>query len=328
MSGILAAAQSAGCCCRPQEGCTCSDPNRPGAIIDQGLTSVLVTSGFGIDEARRLNSSPSDCTGCPCSPLLGYGTYGIYGYRAIGAVLDPDFDAGECESRGCTSGPCPSCPTYSCSAEVGSVVVYRGGPFVPGAQWSSRITFEGENRIGQWSWTPRQVGWCTPTSNPSLRVRSFCPFIYNQFGSAGLGNLISDPNGAFIDVTTGAYGNTPYGNTVGRIIAVASAAVGYGFAFGGGTSDPCSYYAQVSIHYISEWNLRRFLADPFYGLPFDATYSALYRKPCQSPTDTVLGTYELVYDPEYDLYEQDPECGALRWFNEIRATVPRTLVVS
>ena len=321
MSGILAAAQSSGCCCRPQEGCTCSDPNRPGAIIDQGLTSVLVTSGFGIDEARRLNSSPSDCNGCPCS---GFPLYGPYGYQAIGSVIDPDLAEGDCEGRGCTSGPCPSCPTYSCSSDVGSVVAHREQSF-PFPTWRSRITFEGENRIGQWSWTPRQVGWCNPAGSTTTRIRRFCPFIYSTNGTQ-FGNLISDPNGAFIDASTGAYGNTPYGNTVGRVIAVAEAAVsGVG---SDALGDPCSYYASVSVHYLTEWRLRRFLAEDFPPLSFDATYSALYRKPCQSPTDTVLGTYELVYDPEYDLYEQDPECGALRWFNEIRATVPRTLVVS
>lgn len=321
MSGILAAAQSAGCCCRPQQGCTCSNPNRPGAIIDQSLTSVLVTSEFGIDEARRINGSPSDCLGCPCSAQFGYGQYGSYAYRAVGSVIDPDVAEGDCQGRGCTSGPCPSAPAYSCSAEVGGVVVYRGGPFVPGAQWSSRITFEGENRIGQWSWSPTQVGWCTPDSAPFLRVRSFFPFVYNQFGTQ-FGSLLSDPNGAFID-TSGNYAGTPYGNTVGRIIAVASASIGFnGFGF------ECAYQATVSIHYISEWKLRRFLAEPFFGLPFDATYSVSYRKPCLAPTDTVLGRYDLVADPQYDFYEQDAECGPLRSFTEIRQTLPQTLVVS
>lgn len=320
MSGIQAAAQSSGCCCRPQEGCTCSDPNRPGAIIDRGLTSVLVTSGFGIDEARRLNSSPSDCNGCPCS---GFPLYGPYGYQAIGSVIDQDLAEGDCEGRGCTSGPCPSCPTYSCSAEVGIVVAHREQSF-PFPTWRSRITFEGENKVGQWSWTPRQVGWCNPASSTTTRIRRFCPFLLSGAGGQ-FGDLIVDPNGAFIDVNTGAYGNTPYGNTVGRIIAVAEASVlGVG---SGGFSDPCSYYATVAVGYISEWSMRQLLATTGQATA-EGGYSALYRKPCQSPTDTVLGTYELVYDPEYDLYEQDPECGALRWFNEIRATVPQTLVVS
>lgn len=288
--------------------------------MDQGLTSVLVTSGFGIDESRRRNASAYDCNGCPCS---GFPLYGPYGYQAVGAVLDPDFTEGDCEGRGCTSGPCPSCPTYSCSAEVGGVVAHREqvAPFVT---WRSRITFEGENRIGQWSWTPRQVGWCNPAGSTTTRIRRFCPFIYSSEGMQ-FGSLIADPNGAFIDGTTGAYGSTPYGNTVGRIIAVAEASVlGVG---AGGFADSCSYYATVAVGYISEWSLRQLLATTGQATA-EGGYSALYRKPCQSPTDTVLGTYELVADPEYDLYEQDPECGALRWFNEIRATVPRTLVVS
>ena len=138
------------------------------------------------------------------------------------------------------------------------------------------------------------------------------------------GNLIADPNGAFIDATTGVYGNTPYGNTVGRIIAVAEVDVsGVGLTPG----DQCSYYARVAIGYINEWSVRQLLATTGEANPFGG-YSATYRKPCQSPTDTVLGTYELVGDPEYDFFTEDPSCGRIRWFDERRATVPQTLVVS
>ena len=137
--------------------------------------------------------------------------------------------------------------------------------------------------------------------------------------------MIADPNGAFIDVTTGAYGSTPYGDTIGRIIAVADVEVdGIGLTPG----DQCSYYARVSIRYVSEWMLRRFFAEPFFEPYFVQTYGAVYRKPCRAPTDTVLGTYELVSDPEYDKYEQDPSCGAIAIFHEIRQTVPQTLTVS
>ena len=320
MSGILAAAQSSGCCCRPQEGCTCSNPNRPGAIIDRGLSSVLVTSGFGIDEARRANYSPFDCTGCPCT---GTAVYGPYSYQLVGSIIDLDLGEGDCEGRGCTNGPCPSAPTYSCSAEVGEVVAYQQSANI--AQWRSRITFLGENKVGQWTWAPQRVGWCPAFNNPQVRVRRFFPFIYSSTGEQA-GDAIVDPAGAFININTGEYASTPYGDTIGRIIAVADVEVN---GIGPTTpSDQCSYYAIVNIHYVSEWMLRRFFAVPFFVPYFIESYGAVYRKPCVAPTDTVLGTYQLFSEPDYDKYDQDPSCGAIAGFHERRQTVPQTLTIS
>lgn len=316
MSGIVAAAQSSGCCCRPQQGCTCSNPNRPGAIIDRGISSVLVSADFGIDEAYR-NNGANHCGQCECFSLTGF-VYGIYGYNSSSTIEDP-----ECDNRPCQPVGCAGCGTFSVSASFGQRVALQS---FPGTQrWQSRVSRLDENQAGLWNYEGRRVGYCFSESQ-GLRVRRFCPFLYRIPSPDVFASLVVDPGGAWVS-TTGEYGSTPYGDTIGRLVAFAACELGWG-TFGG----PCRYEARVALVYAFEWYvLWKLATDPTWDAWTDLSlprYSADYIKPCLAPTDTVYGEYVLAGMPEYDFYEEDGDCGPVRYFREVRATVPQRIVVS
>jgi len=324
MSGIVAAAQSTGCCCRPQEGCTCNDPNRPGSVIDRTISSVLVSAEFGIDEQRRDNQAFS-CQQCTCFAQTGSGfTYGIYGYRPRGTIEDPDCDNTPCQSIGCAG-----CQTFTVSASFGDRVALLETAGLLQIRWrSSNITVLGQHQAGVWNWFPSQVGYCFSQSQ-GLRVRSYCPFVeagVASWGGIGGSGFVNDPNGAFININTGEYGSTPYGNTLGRLVALASTTVEWtvgSAGFPGG----CAYRASVAIGYDFEWNIIRSIAE-LGSYPVGGAYTASYIKPCLAPTDTVYGDYTLESEPEYDFYDEDRSCGAIAYLREVRATIPQRITVS
>ena len=324
MSGIVAAAQSAGCCCRPSEGCTCASANRPGAVLDRQITAIAVAGEVTVDHAYLNNGSPYTGCGCPCEPIgMTLGTGAIrYGYRPQGGINDPDsLVPGDPCYPGCIYGDCTGCGTYTLSVATSSVVCPQS---VAGtAQWSSVTEQVGENFIGQWSWRGRRAGYCNSING--VRVRSFCPFLYAP--PAVRGEV--DPNGAFVDVNTGEYVTTAYGETVGRLHAVQFARVVTVPTVGG----DCGYTVQIGVRLGFSWHILKALAE--YGVwpppvpsEIPAEYVASYFKPCLAPTDTVLGRYELVEHPQYDRYIEDQECGRIRAYEDLRVGFPQFVEVT
>jgi hypothetical protein len=189
------------------------------------------------------------------------------------------------------------------------------------AGWLARNTRFGDNFVGAWSWRGRQVGWCT--SSQGVRVRSCCTFDYSGFG-AQVGDLVVDPCGAFVNPITGAYVNTAYGATLGLLHAIQTAELITVPTCCGG---PCYYAVGIGIGFMHTWTILRDLATDGFYAPTGG-YSARYIKPCILPSDTVLGTYELEYLPEYDRRFEDQECGPIRYFDDLRVSFPQTIEVS
>ena len=326
MSGILAAAQSSGCCCRPQQGCACSDPNRPGAVIDRGITALAVDSDMSLDDAERENGCFALGCSCPCSPgtaLIGPPGGPFYSYQPNGAIVDPDFVEGtECEALACRAGCCGGCPEYTCRSSFGTCVAEQIGVGV--ASWSSVTRTVVENVAGIWSWFPQQVGYCTQPDNPAVRVRKFCPFSY-----VGLSVSDYDPNGQYINPSTGQY----TGENIGRLRAYRAVEV-YGIIGIGIPAEQCKYRARIAIGYLFEFDLQRIFGQgggAMRGIVAEIAVNGIvaeYSKPCLAPTDTVLGEYTLDYEPQYDYSFVDPECGRIRAFRERFASFPRTLNIS
>jgi hypothetical protein len=330
MSGIVAAAQSSGCCCRPVEGCTCSDPNRPGAVADRQITAIAVSGEITYDHAVRRNGSSVLGCNCECfaleASLLGSGAI-RYGYQSQGSIVDPDFIEPDDPCQGCTNGACGGCNAYSISTSTSTIICPQA---LPGAQaWQSRSTQFGDNIVGQWSWRGRRVGYCIGFDSQNFpRVRKFCQFPplgpLSFYPEIDLGVPV-DPNGAFININTGEYIGTPYGETLGRLHAIQSAQVlTVPSSFAGG---PCEYRVSIGLGFKYTWQILRDLATLGFS-PDSASVGATYRKPCLAPTDTVLGTYEIEYVPEYDFRYEDPECGAMRDFEELRVDFPRFIEVT
>ena len=332
MSGIVAAAQSAGCCCRPVEGCTCGDPNRPGAVFDRQLTAIAVTGEVTVDHAIRRNGSPYQGCGCPCSPTgIVYGSGAVrYGYRSPGSITDPDGLApGDPCYPGCVNGGCGGCPTYSVSANVATVICPQTFPGT--ASWASGIRTFGENMIAAWTWRGRQVGYCTSANG--VRVRSCCAFLGEADGTTTLaslpGDLVVDSCGAFISPDTGEYVNTPYGNSLGRLNMVQYARLD---ASGLTVPNQCFYTVRLGVTWAFTWEILKALAeDGVWPSPNALAlpgYHADYFKPCLSPSDTVLGRYDIGDVPNYDRYSEDGECGAIRGFEDLRVSFPNEVTVS
>jgi len=324
MSGIVAAAQSAGCCCRPVEGCTCSDPDRPGAVADRQITAIAVTGEVTVDHAIRQNGSPYPGCGCPCSPVgITYGSGSVvYGYRSPGSIVDPDTTApGDPCHPGCTTFGCGGCPAYTVSVSVGTVICPQR--FSGSAGWSSVVKSFGENFAGQWSWQGRRTGYCF--SSNGVRVRSCCQFL----GTEATSTLASFPTevdscGAFIDPITGEYVSTPYGDALGRLHMIQ-------YVDTGSTVD-CAYGLRIGVTWAFTWEILKALAEdgiwPSAFAPARPGYFADYIKPCLSPSDTVLGTYQIGDVPQYDRRFEDQECGAIRYFDDLRVTFPQTVEVA
>ena len=332
MSGIVAAAQSSGCCCRPQEGCLCTDPNRSGAVIDRDLTAISVDSEMSLEDAERNNSCAFIGCTCPCAGQPTYGSPGgvQYGYQTNGAIIDPDFTEGtECDGRGCTAGCCGGCPVFSCRADFGTCIAEQNAP---GSRvWSSIMRLVTDNVAGTWNWVPQQVGSCAVPTNPLLRIRKYCPFSHVPGYPTVSGAFPIDPNGQYVNMQTGMY----TGANIGLLRAYKAVEV-YGCCGPLVPADQCAYRARVSIGYLFQFELQRLLADPasggvLRGIPtpfYVGGIVAHYVKPCVSPSDTVMGTYRLEYQPDYDYNEEDPECGRIRWFRERFASFPSTITVS
>ena len=326
MSGIVAGAQSGGCCCQPQ-GCTCSNPNRPGRIVDASLTAVNIEAEFNLREVSLSNSRPYlGCGPCFCgSGGSGGGGYGggmwgrdpngpYYGYVGNGCIIDPDFiDGTECAGLGCRPGSCACCPEYSISAVFGNQVVEA---VIAGRSWKTISRSVSDHMVGAWNWQPRQVGYCDAPNEPfpNVRIRRFCSFPPLTY-SPGLPG--PDPNGEYVD----QYGNYT-GANVGICAAYARAEVS------APVQANCYYEARIFVGY---W---------FQALRADAIREAggqlieggsdfyVYRKPCLTPFDTVLGTYECVACEPTFVESVDPECGRIRGHYTLDVTPPDTITVS
>lgn len=329
MSGIVAAALSGACCCRPQEGCTCSDPNRPGAIVDRSITAVAVDCEISLEDAERSNACGVvfGCS-CPCSGEAIYGNPGEvqYGYRSNGAIVDPDFAKDtKCESFICRSGCCGGCPVYSCRSDFGTGIAEQNANGL--ASWSSVTRLVPDNVVGTWNWQPQQVGFCVSDVSPLLRIRKYCHF---SRGSGILGSDI-DPNGQYLNPNTGEY----TGANIGLLRAYRAVEVAGCCGPGSEGFNDCIYRVRVAIGYLFQFELQRIFSESvggvMRGIPVAIGINGIvaeYVKPCQSPTDTVLGTYSLSYQPEYDYAEEDQECGRIRYFRERIASFPPTLTIS
>jgi hypothetical protein len=332
MSGIVAAAQSAGCCCRPVEGCTCGDPNRPGSVFDRQLTAIAVTGEVTVDHAFRRNGSPYTGCGCDCFSVgTTYGTGAVrYGYRSPGAITDPDgLEPSDPCYPGCVNGGCGGCPTYSVSANTTTVICTQAVPGV--ASWASEIRTFGDNFVGAWSWQGRRVGHCIGTQG--VRVRSCCAFLGEADGTTTLASLpsdlIVDSCGAFIDPETGVYVQTAYGASLGRLHMVQYARLD---ASGFTVPNQCGYTVRLGVTWAFTWEILKALSEdgvwPSPNAPALDGYHADYFKPCLSPSDTVLGRYEIGDVPLYDRSSVDQECGAIRAFEDLRVTFPNEVIVS
>ena len=325
MSGIQAAAQSSGCCCRPQEGCTCSDPNRPGAIIDRGLTSIAVESEMSLEDAERDNGCSSFGCSCPCSGNAIYGSPGgvQYGYQRKGAIVDPEFTEGtECESLACRAGCCGGCPVWECRSNFGSCIAEQDAPGQ--ARWLSVTRTVLENVAGIWNWAPTQEGYCTTATDPLLRIRKYCPFSYVPLGDGPI-----DPNGQYVNVNTGQY----TGTNIGLLFAYKAVEV-YGCCGPAIPAEQCGYRVRIAIGYLFQHELQEISSQTpgggMRGIALRLAFNGIvaeYFKPCVSPTDTVMGEYAIEYQPEYDYADEDSECGRIRFFRERLASFPQTLTV-
>lgn len=342
MSGIVAAAQSSGCCCRPAEGCLCDNPNRPGAVLDRQMTAISVDAQIDIREQLHHDSCPNFGCSCPCSSGFpaDYGTPPgpMYSYKYNGAVVDPDFTEGtECESIACKRGCCGGCPTLSIGPNFGSQTLDQVSA---GAQrWRTMFTDAFSHQIASWNWQPRQVGYCVDP-NSGIRVRRYC---IGPFGGWSAGPFpgdprqpdllinapsgIVDPNGQYL-TPAGAY----TGANVGLCSAYAFADIEYGSIFEG----QCGYLATLHIAYMFMTSLRDIVRisnnrwDPYSNHPYQRpfTLGSAYFKPCESPSDTVLGTYVKVLGDDTYIEWVDPECGRIRGFYEFDMTFPQTIEVS
>lgn len=327
MSGAQAAAQVAGCCCRPVP-CPCGDPNRPGRIADSQLTAIQIECDGGIDHQWRSNESWFSCS-CPCAPsnFGGLPDYvdqatGIrWGYRSIGANVSPEFAPEECEPYICTNAGCGGCPLYYVSANFGQAVARRlnPGPFV---SWRTITDLNSSNIAGTWNWRARQVGYCVSDSDPLLRVRNYCQFPYIYAPENLPYPVEADRNGAYVNFLTGRY----TGGNVGLIHVIRSASVGW-------NQHDCYYQATVRLTYFGSEQLAARIAQfgPLEGtdwVPSGVSREAVYRKECRSPQDTVLGGYTRAYTSGDDFYRTDDDCGPIAFLEDFRVTFPDSLTIS
>jgi hypothetical protein len=199
------------------------------------------------------------------------------------------------------------------------------------ASWASGIRTFGENFVGAWNWRGRQVGYCTSANG--VRVRSCCAFIGRVGGTDTLASLPSDLVvdlcGAFISPQTGTYVNTAYGATLGRLHMVQYARLD---ASGFTVPNQCGYTVRLGVTWAFTWEILKALSEdgvwPSQNAPALDGYHADYFKPCLSPSDTVLGRYEIGDVPLYDRSSVDQECGAIRALEDLRVTFPNEVIVS
>lgn len=323
------AAGAAGCCCRPVEGCPCDDPNRPGAVFDASLTSVLMEFDINVDHATRDDVNRIGCPGatCPCTaPAANPGGNPEYGYQSQGRSPDPDLDCTDSQGNPipCVQGPCPGCFTRTLNASGSSAILRR--PTLALGPMQTIAQVPGEYVIGTWSWAPYQAGYCVDQTS-GVRVRRFCPFRYlDTLGGTGA-NIIVDPNGQYVDAITYNYTYGGTGMDIGLMRAVVSASVSYRGT--GPYGQQCGYTAVVSVRYRSGAGLADEVGveDAYYttGPQQLAWY---YFKPCMSASDTMLGTYTLVSPADIDAYEEFQVCGPSYSFDMLRASATSTLTIS
>lgn len=330
MSGAQAAHSTVGCCCRPQE-CTCNDPNRPGRAIDAQLTAIQIECDGGIDHQFRANESWFSCA-CPCAPS-NFGGFPDYtdpvtdirwGYRSLGANVSPENAPEECEPYICFNAGCAGCPVYYISANFAQGTARRqgSGQFV---SWATVTDLNSSNIAGTWNWQGRQVGYCSPDFDPLLRVRNYCEFPY-KYGPELPHPIEWDRNGAYVNYLNGRY----TGGNIGVIHAIRSARVEWNLG-------ACAYDATVTLTYWGSEQLAQHIqlygplingrseTGPFH---FGVSSSAVYRKLCRSPQDTVLGGYVRLYNTNSDFYATDDDCGPISSLQDFRSTWPDGLTIS
>lgn len=327
MSGAQAAAAS-GCCCRPLIGCPCDNPNRPGAIFDASLSSVLVSMDVSISHACLNDVTTNGCPGQPCDCFAQPSNPGqaiLYGYQTQGRAPDPDLDCTDSQGNQiqCVKGSCPGCYPFYINANAQTAILTRQGQ----QGWRTVSASPLEHTIGNWSWQAVQAGWC-PSTDGSVRVRRYCPFAYLDTAGGIRPGVLVDRNGQYVDEVTYEYTTGLHGSNIGAIYAVVDVTLGYyGSGYGGAE---CGYEAVVRMHYLSLASL----LDAVSGgglLPSLESSLALtwhYRKQCLSPSDTALGTYVLVSPADIERYSEFQPCGPSYAFDDLRATAGDTLTVS
>lgn len=330
MSGIVAGVQSGGCCCRPQQGCTCSSPTRPGALVDASLTAINIDAQLDHRYRWRQNKRIW-CGDCPCrafiagipqGPVWGQDPAGpYYVYRSNACIVDPDFtDGSECESLACRPGGCACCPEYGISVNFGNQILERVNQFPFFNQWATVFRHTRDHKIGTWNWSPSQVGYCVDPNNTALqaRVRRSCFFYYYMSGNYDPGSGLSvDPNGQYL---------TPTGNYTGANVGLLNVYASANVTAPG--PNQCFYEASLAITYRYQVPFASLLQASGNYLVEGGSAFLVYRKPCTAPTDTVLGTYECVAcEPTYT-YSEDQECGPQAVLDEFDETPPATILIS
>lgn len=257
-----------------------------------------------------------------------YGTPGgtEYGYVPAGAIVDPDFmEDTECEPFMCRPRCCNGCPTYRVSANFGSVIAEQDSSAgLITTRWRTVMRNASDHRVSQWNWMPKQVGYCVGDPNlgyPDRRIRRYCPFLKLMDGNVIPGSDI-DPNGQYVNPVTGAYTGANIGPLMIHAMASVSSPV-YS------PNASCDYALTIGFYE----DFQQFIVNRIieFGPIQYIGGMLLYKKPCMSPSDTVLGTYTLVGRPEdyvNDFYSEDQECGPIRDFIDTRWTVPTTVQVS
>lgn len=350
MSGIVAAAQSSGCCCRPQEGCLCTNENRPGAVTDRSFTSILVSCDVNYAQEFRFNGGSFNgfCgSPCRCAPVntSGWSDWGfeggnLYRYAVTGNRVYQDLDK---QCLGCTTTSCPACHAESVNGSLSSAalrrVTFPGDPLYY-EFWSLSMSSLTEQSIGVWTWTPTRPGYCVDPDRHPYRIRRFCNNPLYQLGGGTEGVLpqvVIDPNGQYIRADNAEYANGRWGSNIGAIYLM------YSIHVLAPSLARCYYEARVNLHFMSFANIRDTVADCGNGqLPMDIpgtingfgcggsqVASWTYRKPCASPSDSVLGTYERVGEADQDSYTQAPEdrCGRSQFYVDVRASAGDTLTI-
>lgn len=195
-----------------------------------------------------------------------------------------------------------------------------------------------EQSIGSWSWTPTQVGTCVDPFGFPWLMRAFCNnHLYGLGGGTQgvLPEVVVDPNGAYIRFSDGQYAQGRWGTNIGPIYLM------YSINVTAPNFGQCYYEAFVNLYFMSFANIRDTFADCGNSqFPLDIPGTGgiqcggsqvagwTYRKPCQSPFDSVLGTYEILGEQDQDSYQEDSRCGRSGFYIDIRASAGPTLTIS
>ena len=312
MSGAQAAAAS-GCCCRPLIGCPCDNPNRPGAIFDASLSSVLVSMDVSVnhsfyDDRTTYPACPGQ--GCACTGLVFAWPY-AYQHQGRGYKQD--------EACFCAKNDCPGCYPFHLNATASSAILRNIPQSFGGPRFRTVSVSALDHVIGTWSWQPYQAAYCI--GNDGIRVRRYCRFPYIDVAGGITTSVVVDPNGQYVNDVTGEYTMGLHGSNIGSMCALLDITISYqGWL--------CGYEARVAVVYRSLAGILDVINGGYLTDDLLPRYIWHYQKPCLSPSDTVLGTYVRVEPADIESYDTDQDCGPSHYFDDLRATAGDTLTVS